>query len=67
MEYLFSGVPVITTPSVGGRDEFFDKRHVVVVEPTASAVREAVERIVAGPWTHWRLGQRLWRERVYTE
>jgi hypothetical protein len=47
MEYLLSGVPVITTPSVGGRDEFFDKRHVVVVEPTASAVREAVERIVA--------------------
>ncbi len=43
VEYLLCGVPVITTPSQGGRDAFFDPRHVRVVEPTAEAVRAAVE------------------------
>lgn len=26
MEYLLCGLPVVTTPNIGGRDEFFDKR-----------------------------------------
>jgi hypothetical protein len=41
-EYILCGLPVVSTPSVGGRDEFFDPRHVKIVEPEATAVEKAV-------------------------
>jgi glycosyl transferase family 1 len=41
-EYLLCGIPVVSTPSLGGRDEFFDPRHVKIVEPSAEAVERAV-------------------------
>lgn len=43
-ESLLCGVPVVTTPSKGGRDEFFDADNSIVVPPDASAVAAAVER-----------------------
>jgi hypothetical protein len=41
-EYLLCGIPVVSTPSKGGRDEFFNTRHVKIVEPKAEAIELAV-------------------------
>jgi hypothetical protein len=46
-EYLLCGIPVVSTPSLGGRDEFFDPRHVKIVEPNPLAVERAVAE-----WSH---------------
>lgn len=50
-EYLLCGLPVVSTPSLGGRDAFFDTRWVCVVEPdpnaVAQAVRELAERAIS--------------------
>lgn len=42
IEYLLCGLPVVSTPSVGGRDEYFDDTNCIVVEPDAEAVRDGV-------------------------
>jgi hypothetical protein len=39
-EYLLCGIPVVSTPSRGGRDVFFDERYVRIVQP----IRQEVER-----------------------
>lgn len=43
-EYLLCGIPVVTTPSKGGRDEFFDEQNCIIVPPEPEAVALAVER-----------------------
>lgn len=48
-EYLLCGIPVISTPSIGGRDAFFDPAHSDIVEPDARAIEDAVERCQADP------------------
>ena len=47
MEYMLAGLPVVSTPSLGGRDVFFDPEYCMVCEPDASAVRDAVEAMKA--------------------
>jgi glycosyltransferase involved in cell wall biosynthesis len=47
MEYLLSGLPVVSTPSMGGRDVFFDEDYCAIVEPTAEAVQQGVQRMIA--------------------
>lgn len=47
IQYLLAGLPVVTTPSRGGRDEFFDPAHVRWVEPEPQAVARAVEELVS--------------------
>lgn len=47
MEYFLCGVPLVTTPSRGGRDVMYDPRHVAIVEPTPAAVEAAVDRFVS--------------------
>ncbi len=42
VEYFLCGIPLVTTPSEGGRDVMYDSRHVTVVEPAAPAVEAAV-------------------------
>ena len=42
MEYLLCGVPVVTTPSRGGREEFFNPGNARTVPPQSQAVAEAV-------------------------
>jgi hypothetical protein len=42
VEYFLCGIPLVTTPSEGGRDVMYDERHVIVVQPTALAVEAAV-------------------------
>jgi hypothetical protein len=42
VEYLLCGIPLVTTPSEGGRDVMYDSRYVTVVAPSAEAVEAAV-------------------------
>jgi hypothetical protein len=46
-QYLLSGLPVVTTPSQGGRDEFFDPAYVRTAAPEPAAIASAVEELVA--------------------
>ncbi len=41
-EYLLCGVPVVSTPSIGGRDEFFTSNNSLIVDPSPEAVDAAV-------------------------
>ncbi|MEM9932257.1 MAG: hypothetical protein AAF824_01540 [Bacteroidota bacterium] len=45
MEYLLTGLPIVTTPSVGGRDFFFDDRFVIKVKDHPAAVNEGVQEM----------------------
>ncbi|TPK73959.1 glycosyltransferase [Mesorhizobium sp. B2-4-15] len=45
MEYLLAGLPIVSTPSLGGRDVFFDPDYCMIVEPEPVAIRRAVERL----------------------
>ena len=47
MEYQLAGLPVVSTPSRGGRMHYYDPETWVIAEPTASGVRSAVDKIVA--------------------
>ena len=47
MEYLLAGLPVVSTPSRGGRDVFFDPDYCIICEPDPVAVRLAVEQLQA--------------------
>ncbi|MGH7122831.1 MAG: hypothetical protein ACREFI_00565, partial [Stellaceae bacterium] len=42
MEYFLCGLPLVTTPAVGGREAMYDPRHVTIVEPQPEAVEAAV-------------------------
>lgn len=46
IQYLLAGLPVVTTPSLGGRDVFFDDEISLTVEPTPKAVKKGVESII---------------------
>ncbi|MBZ9843861.1 glycosyltransferase [Mesorhizobium sp. CA5] len=45
MEYLLAGLPIVSTPSIGGRDVYFDPDYCVIAEPEPAAIRRAVERL----------------------
>jgi hypothetical protein len=47
MEYLLSGLPIVSVSSIGGRDAFLDPSVSLTVEPTAEAVRDAVADLVS--------------------
>ncbi len=47
MEYMLAGLPVVSTPSSGGRDVYFEEEYCVICEPTAGAVRDAVAALKA--------------------
>ena len=49
VEYLLCGIPVVSTPSKGGRDEFFNNENSIIVPPEADAVAQAVQRWKASP------------------
>ncbi|MFO0934680.1 MAG: hypothetical protein U1E39_18485 [Planctomycetota bacterium] len=46
-QYLLAGLPVVSTPSEGGRDELFDAAHVDIAAPEPVAVANAVRAVVA--------------------
>jgi glycosyltransferase involved in cell wall biosynthesis len=43
VEYLLCGLPVVSTPAQGGREEFFDDAYVKIVPPEAKAIARAVQ------------------------
>jgi len=45
MEYLYSGLPIISTKSVGGRDLFFDDRFVKIEKDSSEAIKNAVSEM----------------------
>lgn len=47
IEYLLSGVPVVTTPSIGGRDVFFDGDCALTVAAEPAAVAAGVKEMAA--------------------
>lgn len=49
IEYLLCGIPVVSTPSQGGRDEFFNQENSIIVPPEPNAVAQAVERWQKSP------------------
>ncbi|MEX2296203.1 MAG: glycosyltransferase family 4 protein [Dongiaceae bacterium] len=46
-EYLYCGLPVVTTPSIGGRDRMLNPAFSIETEPTPDAVAEAVAALIA--------------------
>jgi hypothetical protein len=47
MEYLLAGLPVVATPSTGGRELYFDDDYCIICDPTPEAVRDAVATLKA--------------------
>lgn len=45
MEYMMAGLPVVSTPSLGGRDVYFDPDSCIIAEPEPAAIRRAVEEL----------------------
>lgn len=48
-EYLLTGLPVVSTHSVGGRDVWYDDYNSIIVPPTEEAVVAAVESLMSNP------------------
>jgi len=46
-EYLLCGLPVVSTKSLGGRDEFFDPEYVVIVEDNPESVANGVRELIS--------------------
>ncbi|MFN7922406.1 MAG: glycosyltransferase [Bryobacteraceae bacterium] len=44
-EYLYCGLPVVSTPSIGGRQVWYNERNSVIVEPSEAAVADGVARL----------------------
>jgi glycosyltransferase involved in cell wall biosynthesis len=49
MQYLLCGLKVVSTPSFGGRAEFFDERYCQIVDPDPAAIQKAVSELAARP------------------
>lgn len=56
-EYLLCGLPVVTTPSKGGRDVWYTDYNHIIVEPTPEAVKEAVNYFKNNPRDSHRIRQ----------
>jgi hypothetical protein len=56
-QYLLSGLGVVSTPSRGGRDCFWDARIAITVEATAEAVRDGVAEIKGRRLDPWEVHQ----------
>ena len=48
VQYLLCGIPLVTTPSKGGRDYFFDDYYVVMVKDNSEAVLNGVNIVKNG-------------------
>lgn len=47
IEYLLAGLGVVSTPSQGGRDIYFDSEYCIVCAPHPRAVRDAVASLIS--------------------
>jgi glycosyltransferase involved in cell wall biosynthesis len=46
VQYLLSGLPVVSTRSKGGRDVFFDEEYALIVDDHPDSVKEGVEEMI---------------------
>ena len=46
-EYLLCGLPIVSTPNIGGRDRLADPRYWIEVEPEPSAIAASVDALIA--------------------
>ncbi len=46
VEYMLCGLPLLSTPCRGGREQFFDDRYVKVVDPAAPAVAQGLRDLI---------------------
>ncbi len=46
LEYMLNGLPVVSTPSKGGRDEYYHQDYCRIVSPDPQAVRQGVEELI---------------------
>ena len=46
IQYLLSDLPVVSTPSLGGRDVFYDDDYAAIVPPEPAAIKAAVEKFL---------------------
>lgn len=46
LEYMLNGLPVVSTPSRGGRDEYYSTEYCRIVSPDPKAVRQGVEDLI---------------------
>ncbi len=67
-EYLLSGLPVVSTPSTGGRHVYYDAEYCWTVPPDPRSVAEAVAALKAKgiprSYIHKRILERLGRDRA---
>jgi glycosyltransferase involved in cell wall biosynthesis len=42
MEYMLAGLPIVSTPSIGGRDVYFDEAYCIIAAPDPRQIRDAV-------------------------
>jgi len=47
IEYLLSGIPVVSTNNIGGRDYFLDKRFCKIVSSNPKAIKNAVDELIS--------------------
>lgn len=47
VEYLLCGLPVVTTPNIGGRDAMFDADYVIWADPNPDSVAKAVKKAIS--------------------
>lgn len=68
IEYLLSGLPVVTTPNWGGRDVYFDSEYCITAEPDPRAVRDAVialrDRRIPRPYIRAKTLEKIERDRA---
>lgn len=46
-EYLLCGLPIVSTPNIGGRDRLADPRYWIEAEPEPSAIAASVDALIA--------------------
>ena len=49
-EYLMSGIPVVSTKSLGGRDVWYNADNSIICQDSEDAVKEAVEEACSKTW-----------------
>lgn len=49
-EYLLCGLPVVSTPSIGGRDVYYNRSNHILCDDTVSAVASAVSSATSRDW-----------------
>ncbi len=59
MEYLLCGLPVVSTPSIGGRDIFFESDFSRIVAPDEEAISSAVSELIGARISPVQVRQRV--------